>query len=181
MLLSTLTYWHNNISARITLHELLRLSKKIREALRDVLANLESFLTQVPTPTKKDGASCRQCHLVQHQVSCITFTPEDMLLKDNRYDRPLYYTGYIGSTHIERVQVNPGPALSIIPKRLLYFLGILLSRLSTTTTTIYSFNTENSHSLGKIRLRCQIGDLKSEVTCYVINADTSYNLLLRRP
>ena len=33
----------------------------------------------------------------------------------------------------------------------------------------------------KIKLRCQIGDLRSEVMCYVIDADTSYSLLLRRP
>ena len=39
-----------------------------------------------------------------------------MLLKDNKHDRPLYYTGYIGSTCIERVQVDPGSELSIIPK-----------------------------------------------------------------
>ena len=36
-------------------------------------------------------------------------------------------------------------------------------------------------TVGKIKLKCQIGDLKSEVTCYVIDADTSYNLLLGRP
>ena len=101
-----------------------------------------------------------------------------MLLKDNRHDKPLYYAGYIGSTHIERIQVDLGSALTIIPKRLLYFLGIRLSKLSTTTTTIYDFNAESSDPLGKIRLRCQIGDLKSEVTCYVIDADMSYNLLL---
>ena len=47
-----------NIPAYITLHELLRLLKKTREALRDALADSESFLTQVPAPTKKDGASC---------------------------------------------------------------------------------------------------------------------------
>jgi len=35
--------------------------------------------------------------------------------------------------------------------------------------------------MGKIKLRCQIGDLKSEETCYVIDADTSYNMLLGRP
>ena len=35
--------------------------------------------------------------------------------------------------------------------------------------------------MGKIKLKCQIGDLKSEVTCYVIDADTSYNLLFGRP
>jgi len=56
------------------------------------------------------------------------------------------------------IQVDPGSALSIIPKRLLYFLGILL-----------------------IRLRCRIGDLKSEGTRYVIDADMLYNLLLGRP
>src|SRR3954462_14000703 len=35
--------------------------------------------------------------------------------------------------------------------------------------------------MGKIKLRGQIGDLKSEVTDYVIDADTSYNLLLGQP
>ena len=35
--------------------------------------------------------------------------------------------------------------------------------------------------MGKIKLRSQIGDLKSEVTYYIIDADTSYNLLLERP
>jgi len=104
-----------------------------------------------------------------------------MLLKDNRHDRPLYYTGYIGSTRIKRIQVYLGSALNIIPRRLLYFVGILLSRLFTTTTTIYGFNAGSSHPLGKIRLQCQTGDLISEVTCYVIDADTSYNLLLERP
>jgi len=74
---------------------------------------------------------------VQWQVPSITFTPEDMLLKDNKYNRPLYYTGYIGSICIERIQIDLGSALSIIPKRLLYFLGIPLSRLSTTITIIY--------------------------------------------
>jgi len=53
--------------------------------------------------------------------------------------------------------------------------------LSARTTTIYGFNTGSSHPLGKMWLRCRIGDLKSEVTCYVIDADTSYNLLLGRP
>ena len=63
-----------------------------------------------------------------------------MLFKNNKHDRPLNYTGYIGSTCIERIQIELGSALNIIPKRLLYFLGIPLSRLFTTTTIIYDFN-----------------------------------------
>jgi len=82
---------------------------------------------------------------------------------------------------IERLQIDPGSALSIIPKRLLYFLRILLNRFSTTTIMIYGFHARSSHLLGKIWLRCRIRDLKSEVTCYVNDADTSYNLLLGRP
>jgi len=35
--------------------------------------------------------------------------------------------------------------------------------------------------MGKIKLKYQIRDLRSEVTCYVIDTDTSYNLLLGRP
>jgi len=61
------------------------------------------------------------------------------------------------------------------------YLEIPTHRLSATQTTIYDFNTNGTHPMGKIKLRCQIGDLKSEVTCYVIDADTSYNLLLGRP
>ena len=154
-----------NIPARITIHELLRLSKETREALRDALANSESFLIHMPEIPRGDTqSSCSECHHVQSRVPAITFTAEDMLLKENKHDRPLYYTRYIGSTSIERVQVNPGFVLTIIPKRVLYFLGIPLYRLSATTTTIYGFNVGSSHPLGKIRLRCRIGNLKSEVT-----------------
>jgi len=80
--------------------------------------------------------------------------------------------------HTSRGYKSTRSALSIISKRLLYFLGILLSRFSTTTTTIYGFNVGSSHPLAKIRLLCQIRDLKLKVTCYVIDVDTSYNLLL---
>jgi len=97
---------------------------------------------------------CSEFHHVQSKVPAIIFTVKDMLLKDNKYDRLLYYTGYIGSTCIKKIQVDPGSALSIIPKRLLYFYGIPLYQLSATITTIYSFNVGSSHPRGNIRLRC---------------------------
>ena len=59
-------------------------------------------------------------------------------------------------------------------------LGISTHRLSATQTTIYGFNANGTRPMGKIKLKCQIGDLRSEVTCYVIDANTSYNLLLGR-
>ena len=95
--------------------------------------------------------------------------------------RPLYFTGYIGSSEVSRIQVDPGSTLSIMPRWVMQHLGIPTHRLSTTQTTIYGLNVNGTCPMGKIKLKCQIGDLKSEVTCYVIDADTSYNLLLGRP
>jgi len=163
-----------NIPVHINIHELLCLSKETREALRDALADSESFLTHMrETPQDDTQSLCSECHHVQPKVPAITFTAEDMLLKDNKHDRPLYYTGYIGSTFIERIQVDPGSALSIILKRLRYFLGIPLDRLSATTTMIYGFNAGSSHPLGKIWLRCRIEDLKSEVTSLTLTRHTT--------
>jgi len=55
-----------NILSRITLYELLRLSKNMRAVLRAALVDSESFLTQVLSiPTEDDIASCPQCYVVQ--------------------------------------------------------------------------------------------------------------------
>src|SRR3954462_10384666 len=98
-----------------------------------------------------------------------------------RHARPLYFTGYIGSTEITRIQFDPGSALSIMPRRVMEHLSIPAHRLSATDTKIFGFNANSTRPMGKIKLRCQIRHLKTEVTIYVIDADTSYNLLLGRP
>jgi len=76
-----------NILAQITIHELLRLSKETREALRDALADSESFLTHMPEASEDDSQSLYlKCHHVQLKIPAITFTVEDMILKDNKHD-----------------------------------------------------------------------------------------------
>src|SRR3954465_8138617 len=166
-----------NIPVRITLYELLKLSKSTREALREALADAEVFVTQLPI-----GSAIDEPHSLN--VSCvptdIVFTPEDMQVQ-GRHARPLHFTGYIGSTEITRIQVDPGSAFSIMPRRVMEHLSIPAHRLSVTDTNIFGFNSNSARPMGKIKLRCQIEDLKTEVTVYVIDADTSYNLLLGRP
>jgi len=60
-------------------------------------------------------------------------------------------------------------------------LGIPTHWLNVTKIAIYGLNANGMRSMEIIKLRCQIGDLRSEVTYYVIDADTSYNLLLKQP
>ena len=82
---------------------------------------------------------------------------------------------------MSRIQVDLGSSLSIIPRRVMQHLRIPTHRLSATQTTIYGFNANGRHPMRKIKLRCQIENLKFKVTCYVFDANTSYNLLLGRP
>src|SRR3954467_2405005 len=142
--------------------------------LREALANTDIFATHIFT------APAEEVLTVSTRANCISFSDEDLQVR-GMHDRPLYFTGYIGSTLITRIQVDQGSALSIMPRRIMSYLMIPQSRLSATNTGIAGFNANSSTPIGKIWLKCRIGDLKTEVTCYVINADTSYNLLLGRP
>jgi len=54
----------------------MRLSKSIREALREALADAEVLMAQIPArPQEKNEEDC--LHTSQHAF-CITFTPDDM-------------------------------------------------------------------------------------------------------
>lgn len=79
------------------------------------------------------------------------------------------------------MQIDPGSAINRMPLRALAHQGIPTSKLSHTKMTIQGYNADSQRAIGKIRLKCQLADLKSEITSYVIDNDTSYNLLLGRP
>nr|ABD63076.1 hypothetical protein 17.t00003 [Asparagus officinalis] len=114
-----------NIPARITLFVLLRLSRSTREAFREALADNETFLDFIPpNPTKKTLEAYPQCHQIfQGRMPCITFSLEDMHVSKPKHDRPLYFIGYISFIRVDRIQVGPGSSLSIIPLRLIRYLG----------------------------------------------------------
>ena len=65
-----------NIPARITLYELLRLSKSTREALREALTDAEVFMTQIPAELKEENKE--DCLHASQNAPYITFKPDDM-------------------------------------------------------------------------------------------------------
>jgi len=69
-----------NIPASITLYELLRPSKSTRDILREVLLDAEIFITQIPAMSGEEDD--RHCHHTSKQFFYITFTPEDMQVKE---------------------------------------------------------------------------------------------------
>lgn len=68
-----------------------------------------------------------------------------------------------------------GSAVNLLPLRTLSYLGIPTSKLSHTRVTIREWCFPKGH---RQRL---LGDMKTKMTCYVVDSDASYSLLLGRP
>src|SRR3954465_14768799 len=64
-----------NILARITLYELLRLSKSTKKALREALADAEVFVTQPNIGPANDEPHSLS---ISHVLTDVVFPPEDM-------------------------------------------------------------------------------------------------------
>ncbi|KAH0642039.1 hypothetical protein KY285_032902 [Solanum tuberosum] len=111
----------------------------------------------------------------------IAVTDDDLLLGSKLHNRPLFVVGSIREQHLNRILIDGGSAVNIMPKVVLKKLEISIDKLSKSYLTIQGFNQGGQRSIGKIRVRLSIGDLKSNTLIHVIDAKTSYNLLLGCP
>lgn len=141
----------NNL-ASITLYEQLRLSKATRDALGEALIDVEVFHTQVPSIVPEEEQQSLQISMPSTRI---IFTLKDMQVME-KHDMPLYFSGYLGSTDVNRILVDSRSALSKMPRQVMLHLGIPASWPSSTVTTIYGFNANGTCLLGKIKLRFQI-------------------------
>ena len=94
------------IPARLSIYEALQLSKESREALINALVNesVRDFYLAEST----GAADCAQT---------ITFTDEDLLLGDYEHNRPLFVTGDLAGERINRILLDAGSAVNILPLR----------------------------------------------------------------
>ncbi|XP_019262764.1 PREDICTED: uncharacterized protein LOC109240565 [Nicotiana attenuata] len=117
-------------------------------------------------------------------VTCcatISFTDDDLLMGCKPHNRPLLVVGSIQEQHLNRILVDDGSAVNIMPKMVLIKLGISIDELSKSNLTIQGFNQGGQRAIGMIRMVLSIDDMKSNTLIHVIDAKTSYNLLLGRP
>ncbi|KAM1486003.1 hypothetical protein ACFX2I_000250 [Malus domestica] len=77
--------------------------------------------------------------------------------------------------------VDGGSAINIMPKSTMTAIGIKVDELSLSRLLIQGFNQGGQRAMGMIRVEMTIGELKSSVIFHVIDARTSYGLLLGRP
>ncbi|XP_071932994.1 uncharacterized protein [Coffea arabica] len=114
-------------------------------------------------------------------VTSITFTSEDLLLGSTPHNRPLFVTGYAKEQKVNRMLIDGGSAVNILPLKTLKELGIPVDELSNSRLMIQGFNQGGQRALGSLNLEIVIDDMTSKALLYVIDAKTTYNVLLGRP
>ncbi|KAL0362079.1 UNVERIFIED_CONTAM: hypothetical protein Scaly_1163100 [Sesamum calycinum] len=127
------------------------------------------------TSKKEDSSNADDC------MSTITFTDEDMLLESKPHNRPLFVAGYVREQKVNKILIDGGSAVNILPLRILKELGIPIDELSNSRLMIQGFNQGGQRAVGIIRMQLTMEDMVSSALFYVIDANTSYNMLLGCP
>ncbi|XP_075658812.1 uncharacterized protein LOC142628645 [Castanea sativa] len=111
----------------------------------------------------------------------LTFTDEDLLLGSKPHNRPLYVSGYAREQKIDRILIDGGSAINILPKMTMRRLGLAMEELLHSRLVIQGFNQGGQHAIDMIHLELIVGELISNVLFHVIDAKTTYNMLLGHP
>ncbi|KAL0411441.1 UNVERIFIED_CONTAM: hypothetical protein Slati_3733800 [Sesamum latifolium] len=124
---------------------------------------------------KKDYSNANEC------TSTITFTDEDLLLGSKPHNRPLFIAGYAREQKVNRILIDGALRFNILRLRTLKELGVPMDELSNSRLMIQGFNQGGQRVIGVIRMELLIDDMVSTALFHVIDAKTSYNMLLGRP
>ncbi|KAL0413497.1 UNVERIFIED_CONTAM: hypothetical protein Sradi_1551400 [Sesamum radiatum] len=121
---------------------------------------------------KEDSSDADDC------MSTITFTDENLLLGSKPHNHPLFIAGYVRERKVNRILIDGGSAVNILPLRILKELEIPIDELSNSRLMIQGFNQGGQRVVGIIRMQLTIEDMVSTALFHVIDAKTSYNMLL---
>ncbi|KAL0291231.1 UNVERIFIED_CONTAM: hypothetical protein Sangu_2541400 [Sesamum angustifolium] len=131
-----------------------------------------SFREDYLSNTKTFDAEC---------MSAMSFTDEDLLLGSKPHNRSLFITCYAREQKVNCILIDRGFAVNIPPLRTMKELGISMDELTNSHRMIQNFNQGGQRDLELIRINLLMKDMSSNALFHVIDANTSYNILLARP
>lgn len=166
----------------VTLHEFF--SKKFLQDSQVRATHVISGIEPKESKQEHHLTIAQECHVKPAVAQCfavISFIDDDLLLGFELHNMPLFVIGAIREQHLNRILIGDGSAVNIMPRTVLKRLGISIDELSKSNITIQGFNQGGQRAMGKISVELSIGNMKSNILIHVIDAKTSYNLLLGRP
>ncbi|KAM2282450.1 hypothetical protein ACFXTI_031663 [Malus domestica] len=134
----TLTF-RKGLPAHFRVEEALQLPKKIRRALAAVLASPDDHEVQ---ESKNEGLKLRphECATCCAAEDIIHFTDENLMLGSKPHNLHLFVSGYVREHKVNRMLVDGGSAINIMPKLTMTTIGIKADELSLSRLLIQCFN-----------------------------------------
>ncbi|KAL2906871.1 Exodeoxyribonuclease I, partial [Bienertia sinuspersici] len=160
----------------------LSLPEETRYALARVIENPTHYTTKEDIEQgiyENHPDDCAAC-----KAACsatLAFTDDDLVLGSKPHNRPLFVTGYIRKQRVNRILMDGGSVVNIMQKSTMTELGITADELNQSRLMIQGFNLGGQRAIGMIRVSLTIGEMTSTTIFHVIDAKTSYKLLLGRP
>jgi hypothetical protein len=103
---------------------------------------------------------------------------DDLLIGIANHNRSLYIIGNYDGQKIDRILVDVGSSINIVPLKTLKTITLDVKNLSNENLIIHGFNQNFQKALGAITLNLQCESLKAPTKFYAIDVETSYRALL---
>ncbi|XP_070032500.1 uncharacterized protein [Nicotiana tomentosiformis] len=111
----------------------------------------------------------------------ITFTNYDLLLGETHHNCPLFMVGFVCERRVSRILIDDGFSVNILLIHNVKELGTPMDGLCESLLMIQEFNQGGQRAIRAIKLEINMGDMRSSAWIHVIDAKSSYNILLGRP
>ena len=97
-----------------------------------------------------------------------------------KYVRPLFIKVYLNGVMVNKVLVDNGAAINIMPSSTLKKINKKNSKLIQTQVIISRFASDKKDTKGSIPIDTMVGSKKSRVAFFIVDVNPSYNALLGR-
>ena len=114
-------------------------------------------------------------------TNAVTFINEDMEAQYPNHRRSLYLAAILNDVHIQRVLVDIGSSLNLVPTSTLDTARISRKNIQGLPMEVNGFGGAVKYTLGHIQLVLKVRPIMALARFHVVNTDVSYHALLRRP
>ena len=160
--------------AEMNIWQLSMTSKDHREALLKAL-------TEINVPSGTSPESLVNFIAGDRSRPCIAFTDDDLPPEGSSHNKSLNINVVCKQLNIPMTLIDNGSAINVCPLRTAQRLGISLEELQPSTQVIRAYDNTRRQALGVTWLDITAGPVKGKFMFHVMEAKTSFNLLLGRP
>jgi hypothetical protein len=100
--------------------------------------------------------------------------------RNYKHLKALYLKGYINGQPVNKMLVDTGAAVNIMPYSVLRRLGRSTGDLIKTNVTLSDFNGQTSEAQGVLSVDLTVGSKTVPTSFFVVNSKSTYNILLGR-